>query len=532
MAMGDVSEFLQLAQRALGAGRVRDAAAALARAVEAQPGNAILRNNLGVLLEQLGQFEAALASYDAALARDASRADVHCNRANVLKALGRDPVAGYRAALARDPNHIRATHNLGVCLRELGQRDDAEPLLRRAVTLAPNSVDALVNLGALLQSKGAPNEALDCYARAAALDPNSAEAAAGETMILEQRGDFEQACARIAQAFAAGPSHPDVAVAFASVAGKLRRHEEAIRALEAADARAGVGGDKRQAILFALGKLLDGAGRYAEAWAAFERGNALHPRKFNRAAFTRMAEEVRARFPAGAFPGAAPEGHPSEQPIFIVGMPRSGTTLVEQILASHPEATGAGELPHIEQLALSGRAPAACAAEYLALLDAAGHGARRIADKMPGNFMHLGFIAAMFPRAHIVHIAREPLDTCLSCYFQHFNDGHEYSYDLADLAFVFREYERMMGHWHALGLRMLELRYEDIVTAQERETRRLLEFCGLPWDASCLRFHETRRLVRTASYDQVRQPLYARSVGRHRHYEAFIARLRDALATA
>ena len=200
---------------------------------------------------------------------------------------------------------------------------------------------------------------------------------------------------------------------------------------------------------------------------------------------------------------------------------------MEQIIASHPDAAGAGELPFIERLAAGSKSIDDAASEYLSHL--AGFERSRVVDKMPGNFLHLGFIALLFPRARIIHISRDPLDTCLSCYFQHFKDGHAYSHSLDDLGFVYREYEKTMAHWRTLPLRMLEIRYEDIVADQKRETRRLLEYCGLPWDERCLRFHETKRFVRTASYDQVRQPLYARSVGRHRAYAEFLAPLRAAL---
>jgi tetratricopeptide (TPR) repeat protein len=520
--MTDVRELLNKAHLALENGQTSEAATFYGRAAAQAPGNVAIGNNLGVILEQLGRFDEALAVYDKVILLDSTRADIHANRANVLRALGRDDeaVPSWRLALALNRDHAQAAHNLGVCLRERGERTEAESLLRLAASLVPQSVDAQVNLGALLQEKGDQDEALECYRRA----PGSPEAAAGEATILEQRGDFESSCAVIIPAFEREPGNVDVAVAFASVARKLRRSDEAISALRGISIASRT---KRQAVLFALGKLLDAEGNYTEAFDAYEQANRLSANRFDRASFTNIASQIRDRYSPERFATAKCSSNESEVPVFVVGMPRSGTTLVEQIIASHPDAAGAGELPFIERLATGSKSLDEAASEYLSHL--AGFERSRVVDKMPGNFLHLGYIALLFPRARIIHISRDPSDTCLSCYFQHFKDGHAYSHSLDDLGFVYREYENTIAHWRTLPLRMMEIRYEDIVADQERETRRLLEFCGLSWDERCMRFHETKRFVRTASYDQVRQPLYAQSVGRHRVYAEFLAPLRAAL---
>lgn len=524
--MTDVRDLLNEAHRALENGQTAEAATLYGRAAAQAPENVSIGNNLGVILEQLGRFDEALAAYDRAILLDSTRADIHANRANVLHALGRDDEAipSWRHALALNRDHAQAAHNLGVCLRERGERAEAESLLRLASNLVPQSVDAQINLGALLQAKGDPEEALERYRRAAKLAPGSPEAAAGEATILEQRGDLESACAVITPAFAHAPNNVDVAVAFASVARKLRRSAEAISALRGLSTASRA---KRQAALFALGKLLDAEGSYSEAFDAYEQANRLSANRFDRESFASTAAQIRERYSPERFAAAQCSSNESEVPVFVVGMPRSGTTLVEQIIASHPDAAGAGELPFIEQLAASPKSLDEAASEYLSHL--AGFEQPRVVDKMPGNFLHLGYIAKLFPRATIIHISRDARDTCLSCYFQHFKDGHAYSHSLDDLGFVYREYEKTIAHWRTLPLRMLEIRYEDIVANQERETRRLLEFCDLPWDERCMRFHETKRFVRTASYDQVRQPLYAQSVGRHRAYAEFLAPLRAAL---
>jgi hypothetical protein len=238
----------------------------------------------------------------------------------------------------------------------------------------------------------------------------------------------------------------------------------------------------------------------------------------------------------------------SELPVFIIGMPRAGSTLVEQILASHSKVVGAGELTDIEQmvpemgrmLERCGRYPAGArhltqtqlrglADRYLHTLAQIGGPAQRVVDKMPENFLYLGTIAAMFPRARIIHCRRNPFDVCLSCYFQNFNRIH-FSWSLEDLGHYHREYERLMAHWRrVLPLQMLEVRYEDLIVRQQEVSREIVAFCGLEWEDSCLAFHANPRPVRTASALQVRRPIYARSMERWKKYAAHLEPLRRAL---
>jgi hypothetical protein len=249
------------------------------------------------------------------------------------------------------------------------------------------------------------------------------------------------------------------------------------------------------------------------------------------------------------FAARANIGETSEVPVFVLGMPRSGTTLVEQIIASHPAAHGAGELEELGWLAANmpkltgGTAPypeaarlidatnaKSIAAQYLEPLIARAPAARRITDKMPGNFIRIGLIAVLFPKARIVHVRRHPLDTCLSCFFQHFGRGHHFSYDLGHLGHYYTQYQRLMAHWaRVLPGRIFDVQYEDVVSKQEETSRAIIAHCGLDWDPKCLAFHEHERQVRTASFWQVRQPLYASSVGRWQAYEKHLGPLKAAL---
>jgi hypothetical protein len=306
---------------------------------------------------------------------------------------------------------------------------------------------------------------------------------------------------------------------------------------------------------FGLGVRADRTGAHDEAFDHFNRANALRRRLLQVAGTAHDAEEHHAWIEqiittcdAAYFRHVAGLGRRTERPVFIVGMPRSGTSLVEQILASHPDVFGAGELRDIDLLAkklparwggreaypvclrnLDAATTSFLADKYLERLARLNGPAIRVTDKMPMNFLNLGLIAALFPRARVIHCVRDPLDVCLSCYFQDFV-GVNFSCDLGDLASYYRDYERLMAHWRSvLPLPLLEVVYEELVEDQEAVSRRLVSFCGLNWDDRCLAFHQNRRLVHTASLVQVRQPIYKGSVGRWRHYAAHLRPLLEAL---
>lgn len=526
----------------------------LQQAAALQPKNESVWNNLGVMLEARGAFAEADECYQRAITLQPRQSTLHFNRGNNLRSLGRwdDAEASFRQCIALDPRHAHARHNLGALLKERGERHEAEQLFRETIALDPAMVDAQVNLGSTLQGLGRDEEALACYREAQRLQPGYADAMAGEISVLDRLGHVQEARERVGPLLEAAPENPDAIITFASLARGEADQERAIAALQGLLTRHDLLATKREAALFALGKLCDTRGRFEEAFVYYQEANTVRPSAFDLDAFREHCGKVRAAFNLDARRYLPHARNDSTLPVFVVGMPRSGTSLVEQIIASHPDAFGAGELDWLDHLTdampprlasaaaypecvadLSVRALDTMAGEYLALLRTKSPTAARVVDKMPGNFMHLGLIELLFPGARVIHIRREPLDNCLSCFFQNFTQGHEYTADLATLGSVYREYEQMMAHWRAtLTLPLLEIRYEDLVSDQETESRRLVEFCGLPWDERCLRFHETKRVVRTASYDQVRRPLYRDSVARYRHYDAFLGPLRRVLDTA
>jgi hypothetical protein len=305
---------------------------------------------------------------------------------------------------------------------------------------------------------------------------------------------------------------------------------------------------------FALGKLQDELADYDAAFANFAAGNGIEKRPFDHLANAVFFEHIKDTY-AREKTHLAVSNNDSTVPIFIVGMPRSGTSLVEQILASHPRVYGAGELTAINYLMthfdlLTGNAtfPSGAATVSVTVLNEISHkhikhlralsdeagmkDVLRVTDKMPHNFICLGLIAQLFPKAKIIHCQRDPLDTCLSIYFQHFNTHHAYANDLTALGQYYRQYDSLMKHWQAVlpsTMPILNINYEALVADQATWSRRLIEFAGLDWDEACMRFFNAKRNVNTPSYDQVRKPIYTKSVERWRHYDAHIASLKHAL---
>ncbi len=296
---------------------------------------------------------------------------------------------------------------------------------------------------------------------------------------------------------------------------------------------------------FALAKAYDDLARYDEAFAQLQAGNAIKRRlvSYDEAAVAAFFREIAAAFSPALIGERAGAGDPSDAPVFVVGMPRSGSTLVEQILASHPGVYGAGELLVMNDLIAdlpdypSGIASVSDAAlrrfgrRYVEQVRAFAPGAKRIVDKLPANFRHLGMIHLALPNAKIVHVRRDPMDTCVSCYSKLFLDGLNFAYDLGELGRYYKMYEALMAHWRAVlpGHALLDVQYETLVGDFEAQARRIVAFCGLEWDARCLDFSRTERPVRTLSQAQVRQPLFASSIGRWRHYEKHLGPLIEAL---
>ncbi len=467
------------------------------------------------------------------------------------------------------PDHppVQAMH--GIVLSRLGNYKKAAPLLEQAIEAGPEGamLVRLTNELAQVQiNEGRIAEALETLDRGLETEPDAGFLLGTKTEALLYAGRRDEAEALLADAKARSIEHISLAMAH----GRLRRHQgdpsDAIEALRPYIDMQGMTGAQRAQALGRLGDLLDRAGNYDEAWDCYRRAANFAWGEFDPAVHARVTDAIIKNWSAQAMSKIKRPTDSSSAPVFIVGMPRSGTSLVEQILACHPDVFACGELDTMGYIARKALAadsvifrptidrPNALKGKQLELAakmyenklrleldrDAEARGTDappslplRMTDKQPLNFYYVGVIALMFPGAHIIHCVRDPRDTCLSCYFSQFVANHPYSYDLENLASVCRDERRMMDHWKRtlpeLGVKITEVHYESLVSDQEAQTRELLGFLGLDWDDACLRYHESGRVTRTLSNDQVRQPIYTSSVARHKNYSAHTRMLIEAL---
>ncbi len=492
--------------------------------------------NLANTLTDLGQLDEAVETYRKILAVQPELAQAQSGLGRALKTQGRfkEALQAYRQAAVVQPESAAAAFNVGNCLLNLERWMDAADAFRQALEQSADYALAYAKLGYCLEKQGFSAEAMDKLQRAIKLDPGLAEAHFYLGTCLQNQGRFEEAIGCHQQALEIQPDLTEAAYSLASIKQAsdedLQRLTRLLQKPLSLDARINVN--------FALAKIHEDGNRIDQAFQYYQAANTLKSEfmSFDPAAHVEYTDRLIETFSTDFFVDRQGFGIASELPVFIVGMPRSGTTLVEQILASHPQAFGAGELDDIrlmvrnlpEQagspfpacaITLEQSAVAELAQTYLHSLKKHAPQAVRISDKMLGNFLRLGLIALLFPKARIIHCLRDPLDTCLSCYFQHFAHGLRFTYDLQHMGLAYQQYERLMAHWQqVLPLPILNVQYEDLVHHQERVSRRLIEFCGLPWDDRCLNFYRQERQVQTASFWQVRQPMYASSVGRWRAY--------------
>jgi len=507
---------------------------------------------LGVLYLEGGRPQGAVAPLSRLVAVEPTHVDAHAGLGSALLALGRNEEAETHLgrAVALQPKHARAWGALAKARRALGRLDEAADALRRQVALAPDDVVAQTNLALVLKEMEDWAAAEAAYDRVLEMAPGNEAAILGKGVARNERGDYEAACRLLGPVVRAGCDEALVVQAYARAARNLGRPAEGVPYLVRAVERPGLSDDDQRALCFELGHVHDALKDYDAAFGWFRRGNERVPKTTDLT--PDLVERLIAFFDADRFARLPRAPDPSELPLFIVGMPRSGTSLLEQILDAHPAVHGAGELNAILDLSAHldtashppGRYPACLeglsatdlegmARTHLGQLAALAPGAARVTDKMPHNFLHLGLITLLFPGARVIHSVRDPVDTCLSCYFQDFTKAHAYAADLGQLGRHYRAYLRMMAHWkEVLPLPMKAVRYDALVADPEPVVRELLDFCGLPWDPACLAFHTSRRVVRTASQDQVRKPIYKSSVRRWARYESHLGPLLEALGDA
>lgn len=517
------------------------------------PVNVGALNNLGLLRKSMGEPRVAEEILRMAVNLEPRNPEFHYNLANTLRDDNRllDAITEYQVALKLAPQNFKALLNLGDSYRILGNYDMAAKQFEKASQLEPDDMDLQMNMANLYMEMGDGQRASTMYQSIIQHKPDDARLYSNCGTAFKQIGDLTKAAQFYRKAVEIDPKM--VGAIYSAVNMEktlpddpwfelLNNHKQ--------DPRIPL--NEKIGLHFALGKMYADIGAYDESFANYRDGNALRNqqsgrinRRFVPKNHTQMVNAVIESYPPERLqnirtPGAL--GDDEYTPILIVGMPRSGTTLTEQILASHPLVRGAGELPDLARLAseidnreieaaerlpypqniqlLDEARSIKLASVYLARLRELCPDVPHVVDKMPGNFSYLGFFVNMFPAAKIIDCRRDPIDNCLSCYLQNFSRGHEYSNDLEHMVYAYREYERLMEYWNNnLPVKIYRSQYEDMVENNEESIRKLLEYCGLEWNDAVLEFYKTPRNIQTASVVQVRQPLYKTSINRWKRYE-------------
>ncbi|MBT8484498.1 MAG: tetratricopeptide repeat protein [Phycisphaerales bacterium] len=516
------------------------------KALRKAPENADLRADLGLALGAVGRLDEAAETLELAarVAPDRGVIHYHIGRLQLARSNPEPAFAALTRAVELEPDNLEYREFLVQVILSRGIQPVDTSAAEELVAADPASARYRTHLATAHRLNGDLDAAEASYQHALRLEPGHPPAVAGLAQIMESRGDTDGAHRLLAGALE--PPNFLVADAFARVCRRRRVPEDAVPVLEQLLARGELTPHHAAIVHQRLGQALESLERYDEAFDHYRQSNKPHQGGWNQRLFEQTVASLQATFSAEAMTRLPRSPRRRALPIFIVGMFRSGTTLTESVIASHPQAHGAGELSHVQRLAVSlperldanvqypecvtGVTPELLdklAGEYTDAVQPLAPDARRITDKMPLNYLHLGLIALMFPGARIVHCIRNPLDTCLSCYATGFTPSAAYTADLRHLAAVYVGYRELMKHWQTVltDVEIFELRYEDLVHDQERVTRELIEHCGLPWDDACLRFHETNRIARTPSVDQVRSKMYDSSIGRGKRFEKHLGTL-------
>ena len=551
----NTKQLLSTARKKIEKGNLAEAEKACRRVLEAEPQNHDALHFMGVIAMRAKLYPQAAEFISRALEVLPDFPQALNSLGSVMLAIGKAEQAEklFEVTLKYKPGYPEAMANLGGLWNVMERFEDAEGMLVEAVKKAPRSTEAHTNLGNTYLGQERYEKALKEFQYALRLDPSNVTSAAMAGHAKIMLGGHREAASLFAHAIEKDPMCVP-ALSGLSQAKKIKRDDREVKLFERANKHLEQMTFKdRTDFMFAYGKVYQDLGEYGKAFECLEQANAMRRqlRPYNRERRMRFADHLPRRYPPVLFETCGGRGLDSEQPVFIVGMPRSGTTLTEQVLSSHPDVYGAGELSLLSRFANPNKTvvkagEAEDLAEMLteAYLQEMGQAyldglfaeqpearrAKRITDKMPGNFWLVGMIKLVFPNAKVIHVRRNPVDTCLSCFQVNFARGHAYSNDLADLGEYYGAYRRVMEHWRTVlpGF-MFELDYETLVSDPEETTRRMVEYVGLDWHDACLNPTKNRRVVKTASHWQVRQAVHTGSVERWRRYEAHLGPLLEAL---
>ncbi|MGA2125668.1 MAG: tetratricopeptide repeat protein [Xanthobacteraceae bacterium] len=554
-----VDEHAAAAHGSLGAvytsaGDLAAAAACYDRALALAPDHPGIRYGYAMLLQSMGRKAEAIEHLKLAVSAKPEHLDGRFALGNLLYAEGKDAEAieCYLKILQLSPRHAETHNNLANVYQRLGQMERAVAHYQAAIEINPSYGDAHGNLGNAYLVLDRLEESIEQNRRALELKPSRFGSYNNQGVAFQALGRFDEAERAFLRALELVPREASVHLNLANMwrfkAGdrRLPGLQQLLSEVESLDV------ENQIAAHFAMGKALGDLGQYRDAFRHLLQANALKRRTVDYDEPQRLAmfENIRTTFSADFMKARSGGGDRSWSPIFIVGMPRSGTTLLEQVLASHSKVFGAGELEAFKEAiaecvrsrAITDAYPLLAEAltqdhirelgeKYTTKARARAPEAERIVDKMPLNFAFVGLIHLALPNARIINVRRDPLDTCVSCFSLLFSGSQPFAYDLGELGRYFRGYERVMEHWHQVlppGV-MIDVRYEDLVDDLEDTAKRALRHCGLDWEDACRDFHDTKRPVRTASQMQVREPVYRRSIGSWRRYGQYLEPLAQAL---
>ncbi len=488
-----------------------------------------------------------------ALAMSTLERNISLERARILTETGRFSEAETLCSqlLSRNKNDLPVLLLTGVIAFKRADYDDAASIYRRCLTFRPNDPFIHYDLGRVLALQGKYDGALASYDKALQLKPDFIQVIADKADVFQRRGDRDSALALLQPCFVAGTETEGMLVVLLRLAGSDKETlPPLIERSEAHLARPPLDSVSRMQLLRELGRVYDRMGQYKQAFDAFAAAHKLSPMPFNPQAFKDTIESVMAMFNRDNLRMLMRASNQSQTPIFIACMPRSGSTLVEQILHAHPEMAGVGEnswlddtVNDLQTLIESFQPYPACIADlkrsnldqlsqqYLDLLKSKAPSAIRVANKNLRNYAHLGMVQLLFPKARVIHIKRNRIDNCLGCYMAALTaNSFPWVSNMTHMGTVWREYERIMEHWHReLDIPILDVVYEELVENTETQIRRMIDFCGVEWNDQCLRYWEVDRTVMTLSYDQVRKPIFKTAVQRYKKYEEFLGPLKAAL---
>ncbi|MEH0019954.1 MAG: tetratricopeptide repeat protein [Desulfobacter sp.] len=536
-------------------GRYEQAIAHYKNTISLTPDFVSAYNNLGILLSNTGRLDEAVSSYEKALAVDPGYADCYTNLANTLVKQDRLDLAiqMYEKALSIRPGCADTLNNLGVALKDADRLDDAILNFEKAVNIHPGFAEAYNNLGNVYGKKGLSQEAIDSFKKAVDIRPGYFEAVCNLGIELKNLGQLSEAVSCFRNALSLKPDHLEAMTELAKTLTHNAYSDE-IRAMEALFSRQDLPREQKMHLGFALGKVFEELKAFDKAFACIDEANRLR-RSFYEYNITEDRKEmdmIKSTFTSPFFSKNKARGFSDKTPVFIVGMPRSGSSLLEQILASHSMIFGAGELKDFSSAANTikwvesgepnssyvpvGGADAFKKAGmmYIDRIRCFSRDAAFITDKMPHNFLNIGLIKACLPMARIIHCQRDPMDTCFSIFKHYFSEknSHKYAYNQVELGRYYTLYTDLMAHWKkTLPDFVLDVAYESLIADLEGQTKKILDFIDIPWEDACLSFHKTRRKVATASAVQVRQPLYRDSIHLWKQYERHLGPLQQALAS-